>query len=102
MTKQLLNRLPSWLRALVITSVQTFIAGVLLTILTVMNQLSNDDPINGTAVVRDVRVLALAALIPLVTGLHRKVSPPEQSYDARDPQLEYPEPFRPSANDPNA
>lgn len=76
--------LPSWLRAAVITSVQTFVGTFLVTLLGLLGQVQEwvggGEPPDLTAPAKALASAFVALAVGVVTAVYRKLNPPEDTY----------------------
>lgn len=71
---------PTWLRAAAITAAQAIVAALVATFgFATVDWIEGDD-IDWVATLGDFRTAVAAALLPLIVAVHRKVTPPEQTY----------------------
>lgn len=75
-----MTKLPSWLRAALITAGQMVAATALVTLVNIMGDVSADRPVDWLGAARDIRDQGLAAATLVVVVLHRAIRPPEATY----------------------
>lgn len=80
----MLSKLPTWLRASIITSVQTFVATFTVTLVGVLNDtiewVQGGSPPELDVPTKAVVAALIAAVSGVVTAVHRAWRPPEDTY----------------------
>ncbi len=80
-----MNRIPTWLRAALITSGQAVAAAGVATFGFALVDGVQGDPVDWVATLGDFRTAVAAAVLPLVVAVHRAFRPPEQTYTDTTP-----------------